>query len=53
MTTPPRTIQPLRKRNPAPFEARIPGSKSYTHRALLLAAMRTGTTEVTGGSAGG
>ena len=31
-----------------PFDARIPGSKSYTNRALLLAAMRHGETEITG-----
>lgn len=30
------------------FEARIPGSKSYTNRALLLAAMRHGESVITG-----
>jgi 3-phosphoshikimate 1-carboxyvinyltransferase len=51
MTTqkPPRTIESLKKRNSAPFVARIPGSKSYTNRALVLAAMRQGSTEVVGG----
>lgn len=44
-----RPIPPLRARNQTPFTARIPGSKSYTNRALLLAAMRMGTTEVVGG----
>ena len=47
--SPPRPIPVLTGRNLAPFEARIPGSKSYTNRALLLAAMRMGTTEVIGG----
>ncbi len=42
-------VETLRKRNPAPFSARIPGSKSYTNRALVLAALRLGTTEVVGG----
>ncbi|MGE3174429.1 MAG: 3-phosphoshikimate 1-carboxyvinyltransferase [Planctomycetota bacterium] len=46
---PPRTIPVLTGRNPAPFAARIPGSKSYTNRALVLAAMRMGTTAVRGG----
>jgi len=45
----PRKIRRLAGRSPAPFIARIPGSKSYTNRALLLAAMRMGTTQVTGG----
>lgn len=30
------------------FEARIPGSKSYTNRALIIAAQRPGTTEIVG-----
>lgn len=39
-------IQPLRK----PFDAtvEVPGSKSYTNRALLVAAMASGTSTVTG-----
>lgn len=45
---PPRAIETLVKRSAKPFVARIPGSKSYTNRALVLAAMRPGTTEVTG-----
>jgi len=39
----------LTARSSAAFRARIPGSKSYTNRALLLAAMRPGTTDVVGG----
>jgi len=46
---PAHAVRALRARNPEPFEARIPGSKSYTNRALVLAAMRMGTTEVVGG----
>ena len=46
---PPRPVETLKKQSPEPFVARIPGSKSYTNRALVLAAMRTGTTQVTGG----
>ena len=38
----------LKKKNPAPFVARIPGSKSYTNRALVIACMRPGTTEIVG-----
>lgn len=34
--------------NPQPFEPRLPGSKSYTNRALILAAQRPGTTEIIG-----
>jgi 3-phosphoshikimate 1-carboxyvinyltransferase len=48
-TAPPRAVEPLKKHNPAAFTAAIPGSKSYTNRALVIAAMRRGTTEVTGG----
>ncbi|NOT30801.1 MAG: 3-phosphoshikimate 1-carboxyvinyltransferase [Planctomycetes bacterium] len=44
-----RLVETLHKHNPAPFSARIPGSKSYTNRALVLAALRMGTTEVVGG----
>ena len=39
----------LASRSDACFSARIPGSKSYTNRALLLAAMRPGATQVAGG----
>jgi 3-phosphoshikimate 1-carboxyvinyltransferase len=46
---PPRPVETLRRRNPAPFVASIPGSKSYTNRALVLAAMRMGVTEVENG----
>ena len=43
------SLEPLSKKNPAPYAARIPGSKSYTNRALVLASQRMGTTHVTGG----
>jgi 3-phosphoshikimate 1-carboxyvinyltransferase len=46
---PPRAVEALRKTSTVPFVARIPGSKSYTNRALVLAAMRLGVTEVAGG----
>ncbi len=46
---PARAVETLRKKNSAPFVAQIPGSKSYTNRALVLAAMRPGVTEVVGG----
>src|SRR5262245_21090992 len=51
---PPMTPTPLRIEPPArlsrvPFAASIPGSKSITNRALVLAAMRTGTTAIAGG----
>jgi len=45
---PPRAVTTLTRKNAQTFAARIPGSKSYTNRALVLAAMRPGTTEVTG-----
>ncbi len=38
----------LTRTSPRPYVARIPGSKSYTNRALVIAAMRPGTTEVLG-----
>lgn len=47
--SPPRSVGALGRVRAEPFTPRIPGSKSYTHRALLLAAMRPGTTEVAGG----
>ncbi len=43
------TLEPLSKTNPATYRARIPGSKSYTNRALVLASQRMGVTGVTGG----
>lgn len=43
------TLEPLSKTRKAPFQAQIPGSKSYTNRALVLAAERMGITSVTGG----
>jgi 3-phosphoshikimate 1-carboxyvinyltransferase len=48
MRLPPRPIRPLPSTSREPFVARIPGSKSYTVRALVLAAMRMGTTAVAG-----
>ncbi len=33
-------------RNPEPFIAQLPGSKSYTNRALVLAAQRVGATRI-------
>ena len=39
-------IQPIRKRLNATME--VPGSKSYTNRALLVAALANGTSTVTG-----
>ncbi len=50
MTTAPAIdhITPLEWKNTAVFEARVPGSKSYTNRALVLAAQRLGRTDVTG-----
>jgi 3-phosphoshikimate 1-carboxyvinyltransferase len=41
-------VKPLSKRNGAPFVAAIPGSKSYTNRALMLAALRPGRTTIRG-----
>lgn len=38
----------MTRTNPEPFEPRLPGSKSYTNRALILAAQRPGTTEIVG-----
>ncbi len=44
-----RAITPLMSRASEPFAAQIPGSKSYTNRALMIAAQRVGETEITGG----
>jgi len=41
-------IRRLKKTSDVTFDARIPGSKSYTNRALLLGAMRHGVTEIPG-----
>ena len=38
----------LQNKNPEPYVARIPGSKSYTNRALVIACMRPGTTQIVG-----
>jgi 3-phosphoshikimate 1-carboxyvinyltransferase len=40
------SIEPLSSRSSATFEPRIPGSKSYTNRALVLAAQRSGATRI-------
>jgi 3-phosphoshikimate 1-carboxyvinyltransferase len=39
-------IVPLSQTNPDPFIAQIPGSKSFTNRALIIAAQRQGTTVI-------
>jgi 3-phosphoshikimate 1-carboxyvinyltransferase len=41
-------IRRLGKTSSKTFEAQIPGSKSYSNRALLIAAMRHGETQITG-----
>lgn len=41
-----KTIRKLPTTNPEPFHASIPGSKSYTNRALILAAQRPGITRI-------
>lgn len=41
-----RTLTPLKKTNPTPFIAGVPGSKSFTNRALIIAAQRQGTTMI-------
>ncbi len=41
----PRSVR-LVGRNPEPFIAQLPGSKSYTNRALVLAAQRVGATQI-------
>ena len=45
----PKRISRLEGRNSETYVAAIPGSKSYTNRALVIAAMRMGTTHVTNG----
>ncbi len=42
------SIAPLTERSASVFLARVPGSKSYTNRALVLAAQRPGTTRIVG-----
>jgi 3-phosphoshikimate 1-carboxyvinyltransferase len=41
-----RQIKPLSGRSAEVFTARVPGSKSYTNRALLIAASRPGRTQI-------
>lgn len=42
------SVNPIRHHNHNTFNARIPGSKSYTNRALILAAQRMGKTDIRG-----
>lgn len=44
----PRKIEPIRRRSSAAFEAVVPGSKSQTLRALTIAAMCEGRSQVRG-----
>jgi 3-phosphoshikimate 1-carboxyvinyltransferase len=39
-------VTPLDHINPEPFVANVPGSKSLTNRALIIAAQRVGTTHI-------
>jgi 3-phosphoshikimate 1-carboxyvinyltransferase len=39
-------VSPISRINPEPFVASIPGSKSLTNRALVIAAQRMGWTEI-------
>jgi 3-phosphoshikimate 1-carboxyvinyltransferase len=41
-------VTPLERTTDAPFVARVPGSKSFTNRALAIAAQRQGTTTIEG-----
>ena len=41
-------VTPLKQTSNAPFVARIPGSKSFTNRALVIAAQRRGNTVIEG-----
>lgn len=41
-----KTISKITNRNREPFMATIPGSKSYTNRALIIAAQRSGKTTI-------
>jgi 3-phosphoshikimate 1-carboxyvinyltransferase len=41
-------VTPLKRTTGVPFAARIPGSKSFTNRALVLAAQRQDTTTIEG-----
>ncbi len=42
------TLRPLRRTTERPYVARLPGSKSYSNRGLLIAAQRPGNTLVSG-----
>jgi 3-phosphoshikimate 1-carboxyvinyltransferase len=44
-----RPIARLRRKSPLPFTAHVPGSKSHTVRALVLAALRPGATAIANG----
>ena len=50
MSDRPATPQGPNERTPAPLSGhfRVPGDKSISHRALILAAMATGTSRITG-----
>jgi 3-phosphoshikimate 1-carboxyvinyltransferase len=39
-------VTPLKRTTNSPFVARVPGSKSFTNRALVIAAQRRGTTAI-------
>jgi 3-phosphoshikimate 1-carboxyvinyltransferase len=41
-------VQPISQSNRQPFTARIPGSKSFTNRALIIGAQRLGETTICG-----
>ena len=41
-------VTPLERTTDAPFVASVPGSKSFTNRALVIAAQRQGTTAIEG-----
>jgi 3-phosphoshikimate 1-carboxyvinyltransferase len=41
-------VTPLERTTDTPFVARVPGSKSFTNRALLIAAQRRGMTAIEG-----
>jgi 3-phosphoshikimate 1-carboxyvinyltransferase len=39
-------VTPLKRTTNSPFVARVPGSKSFTNRALVIAAQRRGATAI-------
>ncbi len=46
-----RSIWPLTTRSDKPFELQLPGSKSYTNRALILSSLVPGKRKISGGLA--